>query len=320
LAGALAPLLGGLSMIVAGWAGVYWFRVPLTLLALACLPWLRDRLGRQALRVDACVDLPGSALLVACLCSLLLVPAILGSWTGALPAALLTLAGTVLALAYRRRVRARGPALLPAHLSRDPGFLSLNAGNVVVQSSSFAVPLMVPYYLVSVVGWGPLAGGFLLALWAVGTMLGSAMAASCVRRWGDEAASAVGATLAAAGLWSIAAWAPIEMSWPWMIPCLILQGAGLGLYQVTYTDRIVAALPASQRGVAGSLSMVTRTIGVILGASMLTWILQARQAMATVDEGPRLIFAEGFMVVFLAAGGVIAALLLARLIRRMSCR
>jgi len=50
-AGLLAPLLGGLSMLHWGWAGVYGFRVPMVLVAWLCTPWLARRLHAQALSI-----------------------------------------------------------------------------------------------------------------------------------------------------------------------------------------------------------------------------------------------------------------------------
>ena len=87
-----------------------------------------------------------------------------------------------------------------------------------------------------------------------------------------------------------------------MIACLMLQGFGLGAYQVAYSDLVVAALPITQRGVAGSLTMVTRTVGVVLGASLLTWLLQiAENAALAGGAGTQTAFMAGFRAVFLGA-------------------
>ncbi|MEY3519530.1 MAG: hypothetical protein RLZZ177_245, partial [Pseudomonadota bacterium] len=59
-AGVLAPLLGGLSMLHWGWAGVYGFRVPIVLLAWLCTPWLVRRLRAQALSTPSAVSQAGS--------------------------------------------------------------------------------------------------------------------------------------------------------------------------------------------------------------------------------------------------------------------
>jgi hypothetical protein len=62
----------------------------------------------------------------------------------------------------------------------------------------------------------------------------------------------------------------------WMLASLALQGAALGLFQVAYGDQVIASLPAESRGVAGSLTMVTRTVGLVFGASI--WIALLRTA------------------------------------------
>jgi MFS family permease len=57
---------------------------------------------------------------------------------------------------------------------------------------------------------------------------------------------------------------------PTMAAALVVQGFGLGLFQVAYTDLVIATLPPEERGVAGSLTMVTRTIGVVSAATGLS--------------------------------------------------
>ena len=78
---------------------------------------------------------------------------------------------------------------------------------------------------------------------------------------------------------------------PWVIARLLLQGAALGLFQVAYGNQVMAALPTHARGVAGSLTMVTRTIGLVFGASI--WIALLRDG--------------GFATVYAVAAGVLAA-------------
>jgi len=58
IASLIAPLAGGLSIALMGWPGVYWFRVPLALLALALLPMIQTRLRH---RVSTTTLLPGTS-------------------------------------------------------------------------------------------------------------------------------------------------------------------------------------------------------------------------------------------------------------------
>jgi MFS family permease len=55
-----------------------------------------------------------------------------------------------------------------------------------------------------------------------------------------------------------------------MMADLALQGVGAGFFQVAYMEIVMGTLPLQHRGVAGSLSMLTRTIGTVTGATLLT--------------------------------------------------
>ena len=50
---------------------------------------------------------------------------------------------------------------------------------------------------------------------------------------------------------------------------LTIQGVGLGLFQTAYADIVTAALPLKDRGVAGSLVLLTRTFGTVTAASVI---------------------------------------------------
>jgi dipeptide/tripeptide permease len=75
---------------------------------------------------------------------------------------------------------------------------------------------------------------------------------------------------------------------------LIVEGLGQGLLNVAYTDLVTDTLPEHDRGVAGSLSLLTRTLGIVSGASVLT----ALHAHAAADG-----FMAGYRFAFVAAGG-----------------
>ena len=322
LAGVVAPLAGGVTMALLGWPGVYWFRVPVVLLAFACVPLLARRLGVPPAALvtpvpsvssitslpplpsapsspqRAAFDLTGMILLAASSALLLLAPAIMRPDALLWPALPLAVGGVLLMIWFVARQRAAVTPFLPHAVVRDPDFVLPNLAAVVVQSTSFAIPLIVPFYLTRIGGWTPLATGMLLACWAAGALAGSAVAPALVRALGVRPAALTGGVLVTAGLAAITQW-PAAPQWLPMVACLLLQGAGIGLYQVAYTDIVAAALPVSQRGVAGSLTMVTRTIGIVLSVSLLTWILQSVEAAALargVDS--RDAFMAGFEAVF----------------------
>ena len=84
------------------------------------------------------------------------------------------------------------------------------------------------------------------------------------------------------------------------VPAVPVACVGYGLFQVAVMDRVMATLPRTDQGVAGSLNTVTRTVGVVAGASA---------GAAAVDAAVP--FMDGFALAMLGASAVsaLAALL-----------
>lgn len=232
-AGLLAPLLGGLSMLHWGWAGVYGFRIPIVLLAWLCTPWLARRLRAQTLSTPSDAS-PASS--------------VRGVW---------------------------------GLMRRDADFAWINLVNVGVQFCSFAIALSLPYALPAA-GWGGTATGAMLALWLLGVLLGSGIAPALLRRMSLRAADPWAQGAMALGLAWIGALS-MAQAWPFMALALVFQGMGLGVFQVVYADRVVASLPDSARGLSGSLTLVTRTVGIVAAATVWLWLMALLQSQALVQ-------------------------------------
>jgi len=228
-AGLMAPLLGGISMLYWGWAGVYGFRVPIVLLALLCTPWLSSRLRVQKLSTPDATQ-PGSV---------------------------------------------RGLLQL---MRRNANFAWINLESVVVQFCSFTIALSLPYALPAA-GWREIASGAMLSLWALGVLGGSGVAPLLLRHMNLQAVGNLAQGLMALGLALIGALS-MAQAWPLMALALLLQGLGLGVFQVVYADKVVATLPDSARGLSGSLTLVTRTVGIVAAALIWLWLMELLQNQA----------------------------------------
>jgi MFS family permease len=309
-AGVVAPVIGGAAVAWLGWPGVFSFRVPVVLLALAGTSWLAGAAGRQSRRSDRAFDAGGSAMLAAAVALLLLAPALLGGGGSPEAAVAAAVAGAATMAGFVRR-ESRSPApFLPPEVARDGDFLMLNAAACAVQCASFAAPLTVPYFLLGAAGWTPQASGALLSTWAMGMLAGSWAAAPSVTALGARRAAIAGTVVAAAGLAGLAAWTAAPPA-PWMVATLALQGAGLGLFQVAHADGVVAALPPTSRGVAGSLTLVARTLGVVVGATAWLGLMRRHEAPGLDAAAAAAATAEGFGTVAQAAAALLAATLAA---------
>jgi hypothetical protein len=198
----------------------------------------------------------------------------------------------------------------------DPDFVLRNGAAVAVHFVAFAVPLLVPYYLADVAGCSPLEIGMVLAASPAGMLLGSLAAAPAARSRGAARTALLGGLCVAAGSFAFAVSANAVLLAA-ICASLALQGFGLGLFQVAYTESVVSALPLDARGVAGSITMVTRTIGVAVAAAALTAAVdmlrvQRMAPAATSAAAPAAVYES----VFLWLAGALAVLLLAGCLRR----
>jgi len=86
---------------------------------------------------------------------------------------------------------------------------------------------------------------------------------------------------------------------------MFLQGVGLGLFQVACFDITTATIPPEDRGVAGSLVMMTRTVGVVTGATVLMLIFQTIQSLAASNgASAQAAFLAGFHGAFQVAAAL----------------
>ncbi len=262
IASLIAPLAGGLSIALMGWPGVYWYRVPLALLALAALPRIQARLRHRPTTTTT-------------------------------------------------QKRASTFWLLIDIFKTSPPFIWINAISAAVQMGSFTIPLLVPYYLSKVAHWGPTESGVVLAIWALGTLLGSALAATIARQIGTNRAALLAGWLCATGLVMTAFWS-IDIALPLLFGAVFIHGTGLGLFQVSYSDWVVRTLPIQARGVAGGLTVFTRTIGVVSAALLWLWLLeQVRLEALTAGLSLESAFLKGFQFICWLSATLIALTLIA---------
>jgi MFS family permease len=313
---ALGPLLGGVLVQLWGWEAVFWFRAPLALAALLLLPRLPAP-PRGPAREP--FDLPGAALLALAIGGLLLVLGQARRLVAGEPWALLLGAAALAALAgFLRQARRSPRPIIAPDFFRLPGIASVNVANVLVNFAGFAVLLFLPYHLLGSAGLSAGAAGLVLAAGPLGSMVAAPAGGWLLGRVPPRRLALAGAVLTAVGLGLIGL-PGREAGLGLLVAALLAQGAGLGLFQVAQAETVTAAMPRADRGVAGSLTMVTRTLGVVSAASLLALLFGAAEAAAlrrgaTAEEA----FLEAFRLAFLLAAAVAAAAaaLLARAPRR----
>jgi predicted MFS family arabinose efflux permease len=190
-------------------------------------------------------------------------------------------------------------------LFRDPGFAAVNAVYVLMNLAAFSVLLFVPYFFARFSAMPlPLAGA-VLASGSVATALASPPAGRLIARVPAERIGALGILMVGGGLFLVGLW-PADVTPTVMALTLVVHGSGVGLFQVSYTDIVLRSSARADRGVAGSLSILTRTIGTVTGAALLTLIFNSvRHAEPGLAADSASGFLDAFATVFKLAGGAV---------------
>jgi MFS family permease len=300
----LGPLLGGALTAAWNWPAVFWFRIPIAVVPLLLLRGTPASPQRQpADRFDV---LGGVALmlgLVTMLLALNRLRELSGIWFGILSAA--AFAGFIF-----RESRASRP-IIALDVLRRRGFALLNLVSVLANLAAFSVWLLVPYFLTRVPGYSLTESGVILAMAAAGAALAAPIGGAVTgRRISAERLAVVGAATIGIGLLLIGAWTE-QTPTILRIAGLVAQGVGLGLFQLAYSDVVTAALPLRDRGVAGSLVLLTRTLGTVTAASLVLMVFEILSTNDDFIEAFQRTFRFAALLAFAAAG------LLAISLRRM---
>ncbi|CAN7744570.1 MFS transporter [Bradyrhizobium sp. LjRoot220] len=291
----LGPLLGGTLTTIWDWPAVFWFRIPIAIAALLLLRGLPPAPPR--LTHDR-FDIPSGIALALGLVTMLM------AINRASEFSALSL-GLLSALAFAgfafRQSRALRP-IIAMEVLKLPGFALLNLVSVLANLTAFSVWLLVPYYLARMPSYTLTEGGAILAAGAAGAALAAPIGGHLTGRlFSAKRLAIAGAVAIGAGLLLLGAWTE-QTPTALRVAGLIIQGAGLGLFQLAYSDIVTATLPMTERGVAGSLALLTRTLGTVTAASVFFLAFEILQTKHGFFEAFQQTFQVAAMLAFVAAG------------------
>ncbi len=183
------------------------------------------------------------------------------------------LAGAVAALAafIVTERRARSP-LIPLGLFRDRVFSAANGANLLVGAALIVVMVDVPL-LVSLLATDSarvsLISALLLTPFTLAMAAGALGGGAVAERAGYRAVAVAGLILAALGFWRLGGW-PQALAYARMTADLALCGLGFGLVIAPIGAAAINSAPRGTLGIASSLVMVMRLVGMMAGLSALT--------------------------------------------------
>ena len=314
LGGLLGPIIGGILIDFFDWRAVFWFRIPiafLSLLLIVATP--KETREPKQTNFDWIGAFSLIFFLVACLLTINQLHNIggAGAWFVLLYA---SIAIVFICIFVRQERRIEDP-ILDLKIFKNINFIVINIASCLLYSATFSVILIIPFFLYKSANISTHEAGFILSIGFIGTSIAGLISGKLIGRFRPNHMSFSGMLITAIGLCLIGYDDP-SISLHWMIAAIFLQGIGTGLFQSSYLFIITGLLPVNQRGVSGSIVMLTRTIGVVSGVSLLTlgfaWLNSINSETGLHSDE---IFNKSFQHIFILAGGVLLLFLLATITR-----
>ena len=172
-----------------------------------------------------------------------------------------------------------GGPLFDLALLRRPSFVVANLLNLVANGAMFATWLLVPNFLVDELGHPEWIGGLVLAASPALTAAVAPLAGRLSDRFGPAPVATFGLTLLAVALAGTSRLG-LGTSALAVAAALALVGAGLGLFTVPNMSFVMGEVAEDQQGVAGALTFLMRTAGIVAGVNAASALFSAREDTA----------------------------------------
>lgn len=328
---ALGPLLGGWLTTAFSWRWAFGINLPICLaIVIGALLFVRESRAPRS----GGIDWPGAALTAVGFAALafgLIEGREYGWWLNAhrftlgafrwplglspIPVAfaLAVVCFGAFVLRGRHRIRTGRPNLVDFDLFRITSFRNGNIVAMIVALGEFGIILSLPIWLQDAVGLTALQTGLVLLALAIGSFAASGFAATAGGRLAAVSIIRLGLVGEVVGVALVGVAVHADSGWGWLVPCLFVYGAGVGLATAQLTGVVLIDVPVERSGEGSGVASTARQIGSALGIAVLGTVLFTSAGSALQgsldDRGlPRTVSEPVVAAVVDSAGGAIRGL------------
>ena len=276
----LGPIVGAFIVAHTIWQMVFWFNVPLGLIAGGILMLVfKERFERRPGRLDVAGALllaAGSFVLLYALAQSAVLPV---AWF----AALMALA-VILIVAFGLYERSVSEPIWPMSLWRDRMSTSGNLVSFSLGVTIMGVTAYLPVYIQGVMGQSAMTAGLIITAMSATSPIGAVVAGRIMLRSSYRVTASIGGIFYIIGTVMMVMLA-VTSGPIWIMAGASMIGLGLGLNNNTYMVAIQAESSWSTRGIATGAFIFSRIFGQALGAAAFGGILNAGLSRYLQGEG-----------------------------------
>ena len=273
------PAIGGLICQTLGWRWVFWINLPIGMVAIALtFARLRESFGPRA-----ALDIPGLTTVAGAALAIMwgLLRGNISGWTsgevlGAFAAGVLFAAMFVI-----HEWRAHAP-MVPMRLFGAPAFSAGVAASFLFYAAMYGVLFLLPQFLQTVLGFGPLDAGLRLLPWTATLFVTAPVAGALVNRFGERSLVATGLLMQTIGLGWIATIAAPGIGYSALVAPLVLAGTGVSMAMPAAQNAILSSVAVTEMGKASGIFNMARFLGGMFGIAVMVAAFSANGAAHSV--------------------------------------
>ncbi len=308
--GALGPFYGAVMAQLIGWRWIFWINLPISLLIISVV-FLYLKVSPRA---PGKVDYAGGILLAAAIGLFSLGLSQQSDQPNFVIYIVVFLtASLILFVLFGLRITRATDPLFKLSMFKNRTFSAANLANLLIGGALIIAMVNIPLMTDTIMGKSSLEGGLRLLRFTIMLSLGAVAGGYLCKRTGYRLPTIMGLVLSSAGFFLLSRWA-IDIADPQMTIDLAICGFGFGLVIAPLSTGVMDSVTEDQHGIASSLIVMTRMVGMIIGLSAITaWgmdrfhIITASMSLAEIVNTPQQMvqsFLGLFHDFFLAAMGI----------------
>jgi EmrB/QacA subfamily drug resistance transporter len=281
----IGPFLGGILTENLGWRSIFFVNVPIGIITCLLIMWKLE--GEWAECDGEHFDLIGSVIYASALVCVMygfsLVPAITGM--------VLIAAGCAIGILFTLyEMRIPMPVLDMRLLTKNRVFAFSNLAALISYSATFAVTFLLSLDLQYTKDFSPEQAGLILIVQPAVMALVSPLAGRLSDRIDPQIVASTGMMFSAFGLFLLAFLVESTPLW-YLLVCLVVLGAGLGMFSSPNTNAIMSSVEKRYYGVASGMNGTMRLLGQMLsmGVAMMLFALLIGRVEITPEYYPQFV-------------------------------
>lgn len=279
----VGPLLGGWFTEVAGWRYIFWFNVPIAIVAIALAAAFLPKAKRSAQSFK--LDILGTAVLIGGTVCLVLFTTV--GW-GSFEAIALGVACVVCFVLFVVAERHAQEPIMPLSLFKNRNFIVASLAGLLIMVAMMGTISYLPTYMQIVNGASATESGYMMLPTMVGMMIMSTVSGFLASKTGRYKWMPVASCLVAAVALVLMSTIAVETSTIMMFVYLFILGFGMGLGQQILVLIVQNEFPHAMVGTATSSNNYIREVGATLGSSVIGALFTSRLADQLAGAGEAL--------------------------------